>query len=181
MTFTRRNLANTHIKSAPLSRRGFISCTAVLAAVTVTAPAKALQIQTYTAEEAMNGTLQMPGKITPRKGVTPWATLEQVNFNGFTKPATLAKEIVALEGQTVRVEGYVMAFEDSETSRDFIVSAYSTHCPFCSPGSMASMVTVQTATPVSLTRTTLTLEGKLQIDHTATNGMIYYLTDAKPV
>lgn len=181
MQFTRRILANSHIPLGQLSRRRFISCSAILAAATAATPAQALRLDSFTREEAMSGTLQMPGRIMAREGVQDWATLEKVDFNNFEAPAKLAPEALALEGKTVRVEGYVMAFEEGEMSRDFLLSAYTTHCPFCSPGSMASMVTVQAAQPVSLKAATLTLEGTLQIDHTATNGMIYYLTDAKVV
>jgi hypothetical protein len=44
-----------------------------------------------------------------------------------------APEVEALDGAEVRLEGFMMPFDQAPLQRRFLLTAFAAHCPFCTP------------------------------------------------
>ena len=155
-----------------VSRRLFLSCSTVGAALIAAKPAAAWQVEALP--------IAQPGSVPERAGVVPWRLLQQAQFHDFTKPATVVPEVAALHGTPVTLEGYALPIEEGDKVTHFALLGYNAHCPYCSPGGMGAVVTVEMAEPVALPASSLlTLEGRFELETADLSGFIYYLSAAK--
>lgn len=160
-------------KQTAMSRRGFLSCTAI--------GATAALLPSHSALALTRDTFTIPGTIAERAGVLPWSLLQKTNFNNFTAPATIPAALAALNNSIVSIEGYIMPFEDVAQSQNFLLTALPAHCPYCLPGGMAGLVTVNTTSPIDTTGgKTVTLTGTLSIDAAQPEGFVFTLQNATP-
>lgn len=92
-----------------------------------------------------------------------------------------SEEVRALEGRTVRVNGYMMPLEQSLRQSHFLILAYPLHCPFCVSAGPTQMVEVEAADPVEFKYDAQLVEGRLVLMQDDENGMYYKLVDARKV
>ena len=116
-----------------------------------------------------------------RDGVVSWRTLARAAWlegEGVMFPP----EIEALDGASVRLEGFMMAFDPAPLQQQFLLTAYAAHCPFCMPAGVPSMVEVTARQPVPRASARLMLQGRFELRRDPESyGLLYRLLDAAPV
>ena len=116
-----------------------------------------------------------------REGVLSWRTLSSVWPVG-DRGVMFAPEVEALDGAEVRLEGFMMPFDQAPLQPRFLLTALAAHCPFCTPVDFPPMVEVVGREPVPLAPSGLTVRGRLKLRHDAESyGLPYQLLDAAPV
>jgi hypothetical protein len=125
--------------------------------------------------------VRLPYKPGPgREGVLPWRTLGSVWPVG-DQGVFFAPEVEALDGAEVRLEGFMMPFDEAPLQRRFLLTAFAAHCPFCTPVDFPPLVEVIGREPVPLAPSRLTVQGRLALRRDAASyGILYQLLDAAP-
>ncbi|MFP5397244.1 MAG: DUF3299 domain-containing protein [Gammaproteobacteria bacterium] len=121
--------------------------------------------------------------IEEREGVVPWRLLAMVTTrvrNNRVVP-TFPDPVKALDGQTVRLQGFMLPLEPGERQRHFLLSAVPTTCAFCVPAGPEGLVEVRTREPVRYSVDAVTLEGRMAVLADDRYGLFYRLSDATPV
>jgi hypothetical protein len=156
--------------SVSIRRRALLSGSLALAGVTLAGTrGHALTLES----------MRLPYKVGPgRDGVLSWRVLDAVGPVG-DQGVMFAPEVEALDGAEVRLEGFMMPFDEAPLQRQFLLAAFAAHCPFCIPGGIPSLVAVLAREPVPLTPSRLTVQGRLKLRHdVASYGLLYQLLDA---
>ena len=102
----------------------------------------------------------------------PLQTIFHIEF-----PASLK----ALDGEVVRLKGFMYPLEAGETHVSFLLSALPPACPFCLPGSARTLVDIQSDEPITYTMEPVMLEGRLSLLEDDDTGLYYRLSEAGPV
>lgn len=163
----------------------FVLVAAALAALVSAGPLRA-QENVFTLES------EMPNPFWPRapaiEGAVPWevfgSTVETiVEREGERWVAPQFPESVrALEGETIRVNGYIMPLEQSLFQEHFLLLAYPLHCPFCVSAGPTQMVEVKNARiPVEFSYDAVLIEGVLELLEMDDEGMYFRLNDAEAI
>lgn len=92
-------------------------------------------------------------------------------------PAAFSDTLVALEGRSLRLNGFMVAAQD-EAPRHFLLSAYPKACPTCIPAGPESLVAVEAREPVAYQHEPVRVRGTFQLDQSGRSGVWYRLTDA---
>ena len=124
-----------------------------------------------------------PGAVVEIQGVVPWKTLEaveEITVGEDVKPRFNA-EIKALDGQKVRLQGFMLPLEQTEKQSHFLLSAYPPHCSFCLPGGPNTMVEVRSTKPVNFTFEPIVLSGRFALMEGDASGLFYRLDGAAVV
>ncbi len=151
-----------------LSRRGFLGVSLGLA----TGAAGSAHAATFKDEW---GTFP---EIATQPGFVAWKTLRQVKQNPLRGPS-FAKDVAALNGQTVKLEGYMVPMDDQPQAREFVLSAFESHCIYCVPGGMPSLAYVTAAAPLPLVAgKTVRLQGTLKLVKDDPSGLLYEVQGA---
>lgn len=121
--------------------------------------------------------------LKERSDVLPWSLLTQVKTK-VEKNRVLPvfpPQILALDQQTQRVQGYMMPLEPGEKQTHFLLSAVPLDCAFCLPGGPESMVEVKSQTPVRYGMEPVVVRGRLEVLRDDPYGLYYRITNAVPV
>ena len=118
------------------------------------------------------------GAIPERRGVLPWRTLALTEKEYGRKPKFPAA-VQQLDGREVVVEGHMLALDDAPRLRQFLLTAYKAHCPFCMPGGMVSMIAVTTQAAIPVKDAPLTLRGTLRVGAEPGTNLVYRLEKAR--
>jgi len=117
-----------------------------------------------------------------------WDVLMQASFKEITTPEGLEwtpvfpSEIEQLDGTPVQIVGYMIPLSFEEKQTQFLISAYpGDGCFFHLPGGPNSVVEVRAARGTDFTYDTIAMSGQLELLHDDPWGLMYRLTDAKPV
>jgi hypothetical protein len=136
-------------------------------------------ISSFTSLEAQSGTTESLwktlAKITYKK--------EYDEFLGFKidKPV-FSEEIKALDGKEVTVKGFIIPVEGYKSHKEFIFSAFPySMCFFCGGAGPESVMEVSATEPVAYTAETIVLKGRLKLNSSDVNKLMYALTDARMV
>lgn len=109
-----------------------------------------------------------------------WDTLAKVESKWQNnKYATIFKpEVWALNGQTIKIQGFMLPLEMGEKHKHFIVAARPAHCYFEAPGGK-EMIEIFVNTPADYEFTPITITGKLEVLQNDPYGMYYRIKNAK--
>ncbi|MDP3700410.1 MAG: DUF3299 domain-containing protein [Hylemonella sp.] len=121
--------------------------------------------------------------LKERPDVLPWSFLTNVKTK-IEKNRVLPvfpPAILALDGKTQRVQGFMMPLEPGEKQTHFLLSSVPLSCGFCLPGGPESMIEVKTRTPIKYGLEPLVVQGRLAVLHDDQYGLYYRITDAVPV
>lgn len=88
-------------------------------------------------------------------------------------------EIKALEGETVRLKGFMYPLSPGERHTSFLLSALPPSCPFCLPGSATTLIDIVAEEPVRYILEPVMLEGRLNLLRDDDTGLFYRLTEAR--
>jgi uncharacterized protein len=129
-----------------------------------------------------------PGQmITPqeylaeRAGVTSWRLLglvAPIKTGGKIVPE-YDKRVSALDGKTVKVQGFMLPLDMGDKQKRFLLSAAPPHCTFCLPGGAETMIEVRAKNAVRYGFEAVVLSGKLAVLKDDPTGLYYRLTDAE--
>ncbi len=127
------------------------------------------------------GALMPASQFLPEKpGFTSWRVLAQVELvkqNSKMMP-TFAQTITALDGQVIRVQGFMMPLDIGDKQRRFLLLAAPPHCSFCLPAGPDAMIEVRAKSDVRYGFDAVSLSGKLQVLRDDPAGLYYRLLDA---
>ncbi len=119
-----------------------------------------------------------------------WKTLSRITFKkeydetlGFKVDVPVfSDEIKALEGQEVVVRGYIIPVEGYKSHKEFIFSAFPYNmCFFCGGAGPETVMEIYAKHPVEFTAEPITLRGRLELNATDINRLMYALHDAEMV
>lgn len=116
-----------------------------------------------------------------------WKTLAKITYTkqydelmGFKVDVPVfSEDIKALEGKEVEVKGYIIPVEGYKSHKEFIFSAFPyTMCFFCGGAGPESVMDVFATNPVEYSAEQITLRGKLELNATDINRLMYSIHDA---
>ena len=130
--------------------------------------------------------------IAAQSGTTEslWKTLAKITYKkeydeflGFKidKPV-FSDEIKALDGKEVTVKGFIIPVEGYKSHKEFIFSAFPySMCFFCGGAGPESVMEVVSSEAVAYTAESIVLKGKLKLNSSDVNKLMYALTEARVV
>jgi uncharacterized protein len=124
----------------------------------------------------------MTQMLPDAKGAVPWSLLSSTSIKkiqGRLGP-DFPEPIRALNGKTVKLQGYVLPLEAGQTHRYFLLSAWSPSCPFCQTAGPEAMVEVKARAAVKYSIDPVVVEGRLMLLDNDASGMFYRLVEATP-
>lgn len=116
-----------------------------------------------------------------------WKTLAKITYKkqydeimGFKVDVPVfSPDIKSLDGQEVTVRGYIIPVEGYKSHNEFVFSAYPYNmCFFCGGAGPETVMEVVASEPVKYTSEPVTLKGKLELNDSDINRLIYAITDA---
>lgn len=117
-----------------------------------------------------------------------WRALANVSYektevDGYTTYIPqFADDVVPLDGQKVKLSGFMIPLDFSEVQTNFLISAMpGDGCYFHMPGGPNSIAEIQAELGVDFTYDTVEIEGTLQLLKDDPYGLLYRIVDAKPV
>jgi uncharacterized protein len=159
----------------------------VLAALAVLAPMPG---------EAFTVTDQpLPGVVTDHdlndlrlQGAVSWDTLRELEI-AFESPlpgqtsvtTSFTTELQQLDGQEVKLVGFLYPLEAGETHERFLLSAFPPGCPFCLPGGPTDLVDVESSSPVPFSYDPIVVIGRFELLIDDDSGLLYRLHEARLV
>lgn len=115
-----------------------------------------------------------------------WKTLGKITFKkqydellGFKVDVPVfSQEILAMEGKIVTIKGYIIPVEGYKSHKEFVFSAYPYNmCFFCGGAGPETVMEVYAKEPIKYTAEPITIKGKLELNSTDVNRLIYALND----
>lgn len=115
-----------------------------------------------------------------------WKTLGKITFKkqydellGFKVDVPVfSQEIIAMEGKVVTVKGYIIPVEGYKSHKEFVFSAYPYNmCFFCGGAGPETVMEVYAKEAIKYTAEPVTIKGKLELNSTDVNRLIYTLND----
>lgn len=125
--------------------------------------------------------LSLPFAAHAQTAVT-WDTFAQVKL---VKEDTrfvpkFENAVQRLDGQRVKVQGFMLPLDQSPQQAHFILSANPTaNCFFCMPGGPESLIEVKSGQSVAFSYDPITVTGKLELLRDDPMGMYYRIVDAR--
>jgi uncharacterized protein len=89
--------------------------------------------------------------------------------------------IEALDGQEVRLMGFLFPLEGGIEHARFLLTAWPPSCPFCLPAGPSQMVEVFCAEPIAYSEGAIVIAGRFELLHDDPSGLYYRLHDARLV
>lgn len=87
----------------------------------------------------------------PKANDVPWDTLYKtkvkVDEKTGTYSATFPDEVKKLNGQTIKISGFMLPLENTEKFTQFLLSKHTPTCYFCPPGRPNEIIEVYTTKP----------------------------------
>lgn len=114
------------------------------------------------------------------KGIVSWSLLVKTSIrktDGRLGPY-FPDEVRALNGKTVKVQGFMLPLETGDLHRRFIISAFSPSCPFCLTAGPETMIEVKLRAPVKYSLDPMVFEGRFETLDNDPGGVFYRLVDA---
>jgi hypothetical protein len=109
-------------------------------------------------------------------GVVSWKTLAKVTLKN-EKP-NFDKEIEALNGQTVKIQGFMLPLEQTEKHKHFMLSVNPPSCFFCLPAGSEGLVEVYTKQVFEFSYDPIIVSGTLLVLKNDEMGLYYRMQNA---
>jgi len=114
------------------------------------------------------------------KGVVSWDLLAKVGQKAVKDRIypIFTKEIIALNDQQVKIQGFMMPLDPGRQQKHFLISVNSATCPYCMPAGPEGVVEVISTTPIKYGFEPIVLSGKLAVLKDDPTGLFYKMTNA---
>ncbi|WP_323755244.1 hypothetical protein [Roseivirga sp.] len=117
-------------------------------------------------------------------GAKLWKTLTEVTYEiskdeyGDVYLPVFSKEIQAVEGQEVEIDGYIIPFEGMFKPTQLIISSLPiSECFFCGSGGPETVMEVTMKEQIKYTTKRIRIRGKLALNKKDPDKLMYILTD----
>lgn len=119
-----------------------------------------------------------------------WKTLSKITFKkeydelmGFKVDVPVfSKEVEALDDQEIIIKGYIIPVEGYKSHTEFIFSAFPYNmCFFCGGAGPETVMEVVAKEPVKYSAESVTIKGKLKLNSTDINKLMYNMYDVELV
>jgi hypothetical protein len=128
------------------------------------------------------------GSLQAQEGI--WKTLSRITYKkeynelmGFKVDVPVfSPEVKKLEGKVVTVRGYIIPVEGYKSHTEFVFSAFPySMCFFCGGAGPETVMEIYAKRPVEYSAEAITLRGKLSLNDSDINRLIYAMTDVELV
>lgn len=160
---------------------GLLAVVAIVAA----GPAAAFQQQELETVFGEHGYVWQPAPTPP--GATSWAALqdleltERIDGDWIVYDAAFGDGVKALEGETIKINGFMMPLQNTERQTHFVLMAYPPSCPFHLAGGPSAFIEIKAAEGVPFSYDPILMEGTFQLEPNTDTGVLYRMVDARPV
>lgn len=115
------------------------------------------------------------------EGVVSWQELTnvQIEYRDYALTARFPEQVRKLNGQRVKLAGFMTPLENSERQRHFVISSQPPHCFFHFMGGPASVAEIMAPEGIRFSYDPVILSGTLEIFESSELGILYRLTDAR--
>ncbi len=133
---------------------------------------------------------QSNSNLQASKEARVWKTLSKITFKkqydemlGFKVDVPVfSDDVLELENKVVEVKGYIIPIEGYKSHTEFVFSAYPYNmCFFCGGAGPETVMEVYTKEPIEYTAEPIIIRGKLELNGSDINRLIYALQDAEMV
>lgn len=162
-----------------------IRTAAVLVAMLSAAPAGAQEIWIGAPEEEA---YRIWEPAPAPEGAVSWTVLsgteeiEETRDDGFLYIVPeYTEDVLALDGQTIQVNGYLLPLTTEERHDYFVLMAYDHSCPVHIGGGPSNIIEVYAEEPVAFTYDPILIEGRFELLYEDETGLFYRLSDARRV
>jgi len=111
-----------------------------------------------------------------------WDTLYKTKIKVDAKTgnysATFPSEVQNLNGQTIKISGFMLPLENSEKFTHFLLSKRTPTCFFCPPGEPNEIIEVYAAKPTEWAEDLVTYEGKFELTKNEEAGIFFKMFNA---
>ncbi|RMB04839.1 DUF3299 domain-containing protein [Eilatimonas milleporae] len=120
-------------------------------------------------------------------GAVSWATFattkvtETFDADSWTFEADFSEAVKALEGQRIKVNGFMLPLQNADTQTHFILMAYPQSCPFHFSIGPSQLIEVKADFGVAFSYEPILIEGTLNLITDKDNGLVYRLSAASAV
>lgn len=134
----------------------------------------------------------MSSSVYAQENVTnnTWKTLSKITYKkqydelmGFKIDIPVfSDQVKALADKEIIVKGYIIPVEGYKSHKEFIFSAFPYNmCFFCGGAGPETVMEVESSEPVEYTAEQVTLKGKLTLNDSDINRLMYLIKDAELV
>lgn len=125
--------------------------------------------------------------LQAQEGPNVWQTLAKITYTkqfdellGFKVDVPVfSDDVQALEGEEVEIKGYVIPVEGYESHTEFVFSAFPYNmCFFCGGAGPETVMEVYADEPIQYQAESIRIRGKLELNDTDINKLMYILRDA---
>jgi len=122
-------------------------------------------------------------KLQELPDVVSWKTLSQVTYVEDIKiPPEFSPEITALNGQEVKIQGFMMPLENKPRQQHFLISTSPPSCFYCLPAGPEGIIEVYTAGEgIEFSFEPIVLNGELQVLNDDEMGLFYRMQKAERI
>ncbi len=119
-----------------------------------------------------------------------WKTLSKITYKkemdeilGFKVDVPVfSEDVKSLDGKEITLKGYIIPVEGYKSHKEFIFSAYPYNmCFFCGGAGPETVIEVESIEPVKYVAEQIVIKGKLRLNDTDINSLMYLLTDVSQV
>lgn len=118
--------------------------------------------------------------LEEREGVVSWKLLGTVTAKVERDRVVpvFPQPVRQLDGQSLKVQGFMMPLEPGERQRHFLLSAVPTTCSFCVPAGPEGLIEVRTREPVRYSVDAITVQGRFAVLTNDKFGLFYRVAEA---
>lgn len=117
-------------------------------------------------------------KATDELWDTLYKTKVRLNEKDGTYSATFPDEVRKLDGQTIKISGFILPLESSKKFKHFLLSKRTPTCPFCPPGAPNEIIEIYTDKDTDWTGDLVTYEGRCALTENEEMGIFFKMVDA---
>jgi hypothetical protein len=130
------------------------------------------------------------GLFAQSEAASTWQDLAKVSYEkkydellGFKVDVPVfSEDIQAMDGEIIEISGYIVPVEGYKSHEEFVFSAYPYNmCFFCGGAGPETVMEVVAKEPVKYSTNRITLRGKLSLNDSDINQLMYLLTEAELV
>lgn len=118
----------------------------------------------------------------PKAKDTLWTTLYKTKITLDEQKgiyhASFPDDVKKLNGQTVKISGFMLPLESTEKFKHFLLSKRTPTCYFCPPGEPNEVIEVFADKATDWDENLLTYEGKFELTDNGEKGIFFKMTDA---
>ncbi len=116
------------------------------------------------------------------EGAVSWETMTGIDTRegsyGLLEPV-FNDAVRRLDGQTVKIQGFMLPLDSSERQKHFILTRSPPSCFYCLPGGPESVVEIEAERPLEFTFDPVVLSGTMELLENSDMGLFYRLKNAR--